>query len=47
VNKMFKCIKCNKEIDEESVGEKIRCIFCGFRIITKTRPKKAVKVKAI
>ena len=43
---MYKCLKCGKDIELEHVKEKIRCPFCGFRIIVKDRPKKVVKVSA-
>lgn len=43
---MYKCLKCGKEIEMEQIKEKIRCPFCGFRIIAKDRPKKTVKVPA-
>lgn len=31
----YKCMKCKKEFD---VDDKIRCPYCGFRILAKTRP---------
>ena len=43
---MYKCLKCNKEIDLEQVVDKIRCPWCGYRIIMKQRPKKVTKVLA-
>lgn len=44
---MYKCLSCSKEIELEQVKEKIRCPYCGYRIITKLRPKTIVKVRAI
>lgn len=32
---MYVCISCRKEFELE---DKIRCPFCGFRIIAKARP---------
>jgi len=43
---MYKCLKCEKEIDLDQVKEKIRCPFCGYRIIMKKRPKTVTKVLA-
>ncbi len=40
----YVCLKCKKVIE---VDDKIRCPFCGFRIITKPRPKFRKRVKAI
>ncbi|HLC76730.1 MAG TPA: DNA-directed RNA polymerase subunit P [archaeon] len=31
---MYVCLKCRKEFQME---ERVRCPFCGFRIIAKTR----------
>lgn len=30
----YKCLKCKKEV---SVEDRIRCPYCGFRILTKVR----------
>jgi len=43
---MYKCLKCEKEIDLDQVKEKIRCPFCGYRIVMKVRPKTTSKVLA-
>ena len=43
---MYKCLKCKKDIEMEQVKEKVRCPFCGYRIVMKTRPKNIVKVLA-
>ncbi|MDD5417169.1 MAG: DNA-directed RNA polymerase subunit P [Candidatus Aenigmarchaeota archaeon] len=43
---MYKCLNCSKEITLEQISEKIRCPFCGYRIVMKTRPKKISKVLA-
>lgn len=43
---MYKCLKCEKEIEMEQVKEKIRCPYCGYRTIMKQRPKKNTKVLA-
>jgi len=33
---MYKCLKCKKEFEME---ERVRCPYCGFRIIAKMRQK--------
>jgi len=43
---MYKCLKCKKEIKFEGMKERIRCPFCGYRILYKERPKTPTKVKA-
>jgi DNA-directed RNA polymerase subunit RPC12/RpoP len=32
---IYKCLKCKKEVNIE---DRVRCPFCGFRILTKPRP---------
>jgi len=41
---MYKCLECGKEIEEKQIRDKVRCPFCGFRIITKETPKTVKKV---
>lgn len=43
---MYKCLNCCKEIELKQVKDKIRCPYCGYRIITKDNPSKVVKSKA-
>ncbi len=33
----YRCFECNKEIDPSKVQKKIRCIYCGSKIIYKDR----------
>lgn len=42
----FKCLNCQKSIKDEQIKEKIRCPFCGYRVLLKQRPKTRIKVKA-
>jgi DNA-directed RNA polymerase subunit RPC12/RpoP len=42
----YKCLSCGREIDDESIRERIRCPYCGYRTISKTRPNKVTKIKA-
>jgi len=46
VVKMYRCLKCGKDIDMKQVKDKIRCPYCGYRIIIKKAPTILVKVKA-
>ena len=41
----YKCFKCEKAIKEEYVKKKIRCPYCGSKLIFKPR-NKAMDVKA-
>jgi DNA-directed RNA polymerase subunit RPC12/RpoP len=41
---MYKCVNCGKVIKEELT--KVRCPYCGFRILAKERPKTVKKVLA-
>lgn len=43
---MYKCLSCGKEIEMDQVKDKIRCPYCGYKIISKSRPKTIVKVIA-
>jgi len=43
---MYKCLNCGKDIDLKQVKDKIRCPYCGYRIIVKENPKRLVKSKA-
>jgi len=42
---MYKCLNCRKEIDQKQIKEKIRCPYCGYKIIVKEDSKTLVKVK--
>jgi len=42
---MYRCGQCGKEVELEP-GAPVRCPFCGFKVIFKTRPKVVKKVKA-
>ncbi len=35
----YKCFFCEKEIDPEQVKKKVRCVYCGSKIIYKGREK--------
>ena len=46
VNEMYKCMNCGKETTEEEMRKRIRCPFCGYRILVKNRTEVIKKVKA-
>lgn len=41
----YKCFSCNKVIDESYIRKKVRCPYCGSKIIFKAR-KREVTIKA-
>lgn len=43
---LYKCFNCEKEIKEDYVKKKIRCPYCGSKILYKPRTVSS-KVKAI
>ncbi|NIM47378.1 MAG: DNA-directed RNA polymerase subunit P [Candidatus Aenigmarchaeota archaeon] len=43
---MYKCLNCGKSIEKEQVRDKIRCPYCGYRVVIKETPKTIKKVKA-
>lgn len=42
----YTCFNCNKKISEELMGKRIRCPYCGSKIVFKARTKNT-KVKAV
>lgn len=40
----FRCLKCKKMI--EKAEERIRCPYCGYRILSKMRPEVVKRVQA-
>ncbi|MFC1801652.1 DNA-directed RNA polymerase subunit P [Nanoarchaeota archaeon] len=41
----FKCFTCEKKVNEEYLRTKVRCPYCGSRMLYKERGK-GTKVKA-
>ncbi|MFV2040485.1 MAG: DNA-directed RNA polymerase subunit P [Candidatus Hydrothermarchaeales archaeon] len=41
---MYTCAQCSKDV-EFTPGSPVRCPYCGFKIIFKTRPKVVKKVR--
>ncbi len=40
------CLNCNKKMAQDDIKDRIRCPYCGYRIISKARPSAVVKVPA-
>lgn len=43
---MYNCINCGKEVSEEELKKRIRCPYCGYRILLKRSPEIVKKVRA-
>ncbi|MGM5480626.1 MAG: DNA-directed RNA polymerase subunit P [Nanobdellota archaeon] len=41
----YRCFSCNKVIPEHYIKKKVRCVYCGSKIIFKARSKPSM-VKA-
>jgi DNA-directed RNA polymerase subunit RPC12/RpoP len=41
----YKCFNCNKKITMESLRKKVRCLYCGSKLLFKPRTT-LTKVKA-
>jgi DNA-directed RNA polymerase subunit RPC12/RpoP len=42
----YVCLNCAKMMDWDQIKERVRCPYCGYRIVEKARPKTVVKVPA-
>ncbi len=42
----YKCFECGKEVKQDYVKKKIRCPYCGYKVLYKARSI-ATKVRAI
>ena len=42
----YKCFDCGKKISSENIRKRVRCIYCGSKILFKPRVVKT-KVRAI
>jgi len=42
----YKCLQCGKDVKSEYVKKKIRCPYCGYKIIFKPRDV-AATVRAV
>ncbi len=41
---MYKCLGCGKEVEISELDRRIRCPYCGYRILVKERAKVVKKV---
>lgn len=41
---MYRCVNCKRIITK--IDERVRCPYCGFRILSKMRPEVLKRVKA-
>lgn len=39
---VYKCIECQKEVQHELVRKRVRCPFCGSKILYKPRVTSAI-----
>lgn len=42
----YKCFNCSKNVKQDYVKKKIRCPYCGYKVLYKERVA-TVKVKAV
>jgi DNA-directed RNA polymerase subunit RPC12/RpoP len=42
----YKCFYCNKKISDEMMGKRVRCPYCGSKMLFKARST-ATQVKAV
>ena len=42
----YKCFNCSKQVKQEYIKKKIRCPYCGYKVLYKERGM-TTKVKAI
>jgi DNA-directed RNA polymerase subunit RPC12/RpoP len=44
---MYKCIRCAKEVPVDAALRRIRCPFCGYKMLVKTRSGEPRTIKAV
>lgn len=42
---MYKCFSCNKEIKPDHLRKRVRCVYCGSKILFKSRTS-TVRIQA-
>lgn len=42
----YKCLYCKRTIDKEDVARRVRCVYCGSKILYKEKSDIAKKIKA-
>ncbi len=43
---MYKCMKCGKEVKTDPKEKRIRCPYCGYKVLVKARSGVAKTIKA-
>lgn len=43
---VYKCLNCERDIEAEDLRRRIRCPYCGHRIIKKKRREDVKDIKA-
>ncbi len=43
----YLCINCKRLVDSEIIKKKVKCPYCGSKILVKVRPNTIKQVKAI
>jgi len=43
---MYKCLNCGKDVSLEELKKRVRCPYCGYRILLKKQTGIERKVKA-
>jgi DNA-directed RNA polymerase subunit P len=43
---MYRCMKCGKDVKVEPKEKRIRCPFCGYKVLIKQRSGVAKTIKA-
>ncbi len=42
----YVCLNCSKAVEWDQIKDRIRCPWCGYRVVQKARPKTVAKVPA-
>lgn len=43
---MYVCMKCGKDVELDPQFKRVRCPFCGYKVVTKKRSEILKKLKA-
>ena len=38
----YKCFNCDKIVTKEQMRKRVRCIYCGYKVVFKTRSRPSV-----
>ncbi|MDD5417393.1 MAG: DNA-directed RNA polymerase subunit P [Candidatus Nanoarchaeia archaeon] len=42
----YKCLNCGRVIEKEDILRRVRCVYCGSKILFKEKPTIVKKLKA-